>query len=140
MNNNELENNIRKALKINEDPSRVSFAYMLSQLPEDNVTKYEEVRYTKKAATPNIINNKIAEILGICKSRRIILIPSLALAIFVSIFSLSPHRVLYSESLQHIAEQDEIIEGLVDDTDTDVIVTSFDNTDTNDLGILNNEI
>lgn len=139
MEKQEFENFIKKTLNNTDIPSRASLLYVLRKL-DTSVTENKEMRYNSKAATPNIIINKITDIIGVWKSKRLILIPSLVLIIFVSIFSLSPRNFLYRKSLQNIAEQDRLIEELVYDTDTDLVITSFEDTDTNDLGILNNEI
>ena len=138
----ELEKIIRKTLYTSTTPDRVSFSNVLSQLPGIPVTKNNEMRYNKKTTTSNIINNTITEIIGIWKSKRIILVPSFVLLIFIGAFSLSPKNRSNSQNsaIIHLAEQSELIEEPGIDTDDEIILTSFDEPAINDLSTINNEL
>ncbi len=140
MNNNEFENLIRKTLRTDNIPDRASFARILSQLGESAVTESSEVRYTNKTATSNIINNTIASVSNIWKSKRFVLVPSLILFLLVGAFSLSPTSSVDANNIaiQKIAEQDASIEDY--DTDDQILFTSFDEPSITDLSTTDNEL
>ena len=138
MKKEEFENLIKRSLKAAPLPSRASLMYALRKL-EDPVTEEEVVRYNRKTATSNIINNKIADILSIWRSKRIILVPSFIFLLFIGAFSLSPHSKKIDYSLSELVEQDSRIEEIVDYDDT-IFLTSFDEPSINDLSTIQNEI
>lgn len=143
MNTPEFENYIRKTLRRGEEPNRVFFTHMLSQLTDTPVTESTEVRYTKKTATSNIISNKLSDIIAIWKSKRVILVPSFILLFFIGAFSLSPHIGVYTNSslsIQQLAEQDETIEETGVDTDDQLFLASFEEPGIIDLTTTTNEL
>lgn len=135
----EFENNIRKNIKTHDLPSRESFAYMLSSLSDSPVTKEPEVRYTIQTATSNIINNKINEIMAIWRTKRIILVPSFLLLIFVGAFSLSSNTSSSSTLLRFVEKDEAILEPEVIYED-EILIEAFDAPGINDLSIIENEI
>lgn len=139
MDNQEFENTIRKTLKTAPLPSRASLMYTLRKL-EDYVTESEEVRYNRQTTTSNIINNKFANILSVWKSKRIILVPSFIILLFVGAFSLSPHHIKQDSSLSELVEQDAGIGEESIDYDDSILLTNFDESFINDLSKIQNEI
>lgn len=140
MDQQELENNIRKTLKASEPPSRASLMYVLRKI-EDNVTEAENMRYNRKTGTSNIINDKLIAIFDIWKSRKLVLIPSLIVLIVVGAFSLSPQSIVRTNlSLTDLVEQDALISEEGIDYDEQVILTSLDEPSIDDLNTIQNEI
>ncbi len=142
MTDQEFENIIRKTLHIDMTPSRDSLLYTLSQLKTDVVTKNSKLRYNTKTVMSSIINNLIDKINNISRTKHIIMIPGFILIFFLVMFSLSPHNneQYNNKILQNIAEQDETIEELGNDTDDDIILTSFDSPAINDLALIKDEL
>jgi hypothetical protein len=140
MTDQEFENIVRISMKIQSEPSRDSFAHILKNLEESPVTKNEAVRYNIQATASHIINNKITDIIAIWKSKRIVLVPSFLLLLFVGVFSLSSHVNRYENSLQKLAAQDMVIEEPgVDDEDL-IFSDVFDTPAIDDLNMIQNEI
>lgn len=141
MNEREFENKIKDALKINTYPDRESFKLFISSLETRDVTKNESMRYNTQTATSNIINNKFADIITVWKSKRIILIPSFLVLLFVSAFALSSHSKNSSSEILKIAEQNENLEEseIYEDEDQ-VILTNFDTSDIDNVSNITNEI
>lgn len=140
MTDTELENIIRTTLKSEVTPSRVSLSHTLSKLEDLAVTETEASRYTTQTKS-NIISNGITDILNIWRSKRIVLVPSLILLLFVGAFSLSPRQASNNnQSLQQLVAQDELFEDLgVDndgDWDNETMLTSFDDPAINDLSAI----
>lgn len=136
MDNQEFENNIRKTLKGSGLPSRASLMYVLRKV-EENVTDETSMRYNKETATSNIIINKLIAVFDIWKSKRLILVPSLILLIFVGAFSLSPRK---NPTLSELVEQDSLINEEVLDYEDQTVLTSLDEPSINDLSAIQNEI
>lgn len=135
----EFENTIRKNIKVIDLPSRESFARVLSSLSDLPVTKEPETRYTMQTATSNIINNKINEIMAIWRSKRIILIPTFLLLLFVGAFSLSSNTSSSSTLLRFVEKDEAILEPEVIDED-EILIEAFDTPGINDLSTIENEI
>lgn len=142
MTDQELETTLQTALTPRNTPSRESFTVMLSELPTSPVTKQTEIRYTTQTATSNIINNILVQIVSIWKSNKVLLlVPTCLVFLLVGAFSLSPRITAYTQNraLLQLAEQDASIEALGDDTDDQVILASFDESDSSTLDIQPNE-
>ena len=140
MNQQELENNIKLALKGSETPSRASLMYILRKI-ENNVTEDQNVRYNKKTVTSNIINDKLVEIFNIWKSRKLVLIPSLIVLLVVGVFSLSPQNIVRKNlTLAELVEQDALLYEENIDYDEQIILTSLDEPSIDDLNSIQNEI
>lgn len=139
MTDGELEKIIRDTLRTSDTPSRDSLTHVLSAI-DAPVTKNAFMRYNVQTATSNIINNKIADIVSIWKSKRIILIPSFILLFFIGAFSLSTHHSTYDPVILDLAEQSANLEEQGVDYDDQVILTSFDEPDMDDIGTTTNEI
>lgn len=140
MNQQELENNIKLALKGSEAPSRASLMYILRKI-ENNVTEDQNVRYNKKTVTSNIINDKLVEIFNIWKSRKLVLIPSLIVLLVVGVFSLSPQNIVRKNlTLAELVEQDALLSEENIDYDEQIILTSLDEPSIDDLNSIQNEI
>lgn len=133
MTDKEFEKIIKERLSIHDKPNRASFAYMLSQL-ESPVTEKEDMRYTRETGKPSqIINSKITYFISVCKSRRLVLIPSLLLILFIGAFSLSQHTRTYDQSIEQLATQDESIQEPSSIDDDEIILTNFDDQALDDL-------
>lgn len=139
MNDQEFENIIRKGLKTNAIPSRESFARTLSML-ETPVTKSEEVRYNRQTATPSNIINKFASFIAIWKSRRIVLVPSLILLLFIGAFSLSGQTPKYNLSIEQLAQRDAIIEELDFVDEDEAILSELDEPYIDEFSTIQDEI
>ena len=138
MDKQEFENNIRKTLRGSESPSRASLMYVLRKI--EDVTDEASIRYNRKTETSNIIINKLIAVFDIWKSRKLILIPSLIVLLFVGVFSLSPRNTKNNLSLSELVEQDSLIEEMGVDYDDQATLTSFDEPSINDLSEIQNEI
>ena len=140
MNDKEFENLIKDTLHSNESPTRESLSYILSNLDRTPVTNIEELRYNTQTIKSNIINNKIADVISIWISKRIVLVPSLILLLFIGVFSLSPRVATKNQSLQQLVAQDALFEDLevdtVNDLDDEAILTSFDEQAFNELSAI----
>jgi hypothetical protein len=139
MDKEEFENNIRKTLKGTGTPSRASLMYVLRKIDE-NVTDEASMRYNNKTETSNIIINKLTAVFDIWKSKRLILIPSLIVLLFVGAFSLSPRNAKNNLSLSELVEQDSQLDESGLDYDDQTILTSIDEPSINDLSTIQNEI
>jgi hypothetical protein len=140
MNEQELENKIRSLLKTDLKPSKSSLKEALFSISDETVTKKDEVRYNGRTLKSSIINNKITEIIGVWKSRSIVLVPAFILLIFVGITTLSPHSAqANAKAIQKIADQSETIEepGLNDEDE--VIIADLDSSIVDDLSSTTNE-
>jgi hypothetical protein len=114
---------------------------MLSKLEDTQVTNNESLRYSKQTTTSNIISNKIADVFSIWKSKRLVLVPSLILLLFVGAFSLSPRLAKDNLSLEQLVAQEEQIEKLetsnnYDDWENIDTIASFDEQAINDLSTI----
>ena len=140
MTQQELENTIRKTLKTDSSPDRVSFAQMLSKLKEVPVTEDNALRYTTETATSKITSNKITNFIDAWKSKWIILVPSFILLIFIGSFSLSRQTGKYNLSIEQLAQQIETMEAdeVVDDNE-EQIIDSFDKQAIDDFSLIQNE-
>lgn len=138
MDKQEFENNIRKTLRGSESPSRASLMYVLRKI--EDVTDEASIRYNRKTETSNIIINKLIAVFDIWKSRKLILIPSLIVLLFVGVFSLSPRNTKNNLSLSELVEQDSLIEEMGVDYDDQAILTSLDEPSIGDLSAIQNEI
>lgn len=137
MNEPDFENFIKQTMKTYSTPSRSSLEHVLSKIDREPVTNNESVRYTTQTATSNIINNKVNEIINIWKSKRIILVPSFILLLFVGAFSLSSNS---NSALLKFVEQDAQIEEPVIEYEDEILIDAFDTPGINDLGTIENEI
>ena len=140
MNNQEFENIIIKEFKKESVPDRVSFSRLISNL-DVPVTENEKVRYNRQTAKPfEIINNTIAEVIAIWKSKHIVLVPSLILLLFIGTFSLSGQASKYNLSIGELAQKDALIEEIdaIDDDATTLSV--FDDQAIDELSTTKNEI
>ena len=77
--------------------------------------------------------------MNIWKSKRIILVPSFLLLLFVGAFSLSSNTS-GSSTLLKFVEQDAQIEEPAIEYEDDVLIDAFDTPGINDLGTIENEI
>jgi len=141
MNDQEFENIIRKELKTSAIPDRASFARVLSEL-NDPVTENKNVRYNSiQIKMSNIINSKVASFIAIWRSKRVILMPSLILLLFIGAFSLSGQTGKYNLSIEQLVQQEALIDELdIVDDDDPVILTSFDDPYINELSAAQDEI
>lgn len=139
MNEPDFENFIKQTMKTYGTPSRASFEHVLSKIEKEPVTNTEAVRYNTQTATSNIINNKITEVMNIWRSKRIILVPSFLLLLFVGAFSLSSNTNKNSALLKFV-EQDAQIEEPAIEYEDDILIYAFDTPGINDLGTIENEI
>lgn len=140
MTDQEFENTIRKVLKTDSSPDRVTFAQMLSKLKEIPVTEDNVFRYTTETATSKIISNKITNLIDAWKSKWVILVPSFILLIFIGSFSLSKQTGKYNLSIEQLAQQIETMEAeeVVDDNE-EQIIDSFDKQAIDDFSLIQNE-
>lgn len=138
MTDQELENKIKKILKTDINPDRANFTRMLNQLPDIGKEKYNEFSYIQDKNRSSI-NNNIANVFNIWKSKRIVLVPSLILLLIVGAFSLSPQTGQYNMTIQQLAEQNETIEEPGYDIDDQLIYT-LETPAINDLSLTQNEI
>lgn len=139
MNEQEFENFIKKSLKTYGTPSRASLENVLTKLDENPVTKEGLARYTSQTATSNIISNKLTGIVNIWKSKRMILIPSFLILLFVGAFSLSPHNYASGQLLQLVEQGAKIEEPGVEDED-EILIDALDYPGIDDLSTIENEI
>ena len=140
MDQQELENNIRKTLKGSGAPSRASLMYVLRKIEED-VTNKASMRYNKQTGMSNIISDKLVAIFDIWKSRKLVLIPSLIALLVVGAFSLSPQSIMKTNlSLTDLVEQDALINESGVDYDEQIVLTSLDEPYIDDLNTIQNEI
>jgi hypothetical protein len=142
MNKQEFEKILKNTMQIKAKPARDSLERALSKLEIDTVTESEDVRYNRQTATPSyIINNKIADFISVWKSRRIVLVPSLILLLFIGTFSLSGSTLTHDKSILKLAQQDGSIEeaDIVDDYSDLVTLTSFDDQTIDELGTTQDE-
>jgi len=139
MNEQEFENYIKQTMKTYGTPSRASFEHVLMKLDEEPVTDTASVRYIRKTATSTIINSKIADIMAIWKSKRIVLVPTFLLLIFVGAFSLSSTTNRSSALLRFVEKNEQIEEPEVLDED-EILIDAFDAPGITDLSIIENEI
>ncbi len=140
MNDEQLENLIRNQSKIDQKgniPSREVLSRILYSLPESPVTISALNRYGLEKSMSNIIIN-LKEFLHIWRSKKIILVPSFVLIVFIGLFSLSSH-VSKSNSVLGLAEKNEAIEEPGLDYDDQVILTTFDNSNIDELNVIQNE-
>ena len=77
--------------------------------------------------------------MSIWKSKRIILVPTFLLLLFVGAFSLSSNSSS-SSTLLRFVEQDAQIEEPELENEDDILIGAFDDPGINDLGIIENEI
>lgn len=140
MTDQEFENKIREQMKTSVTPDRASFTRLLSGL-NIPVTKNEVSRYYAQTTTSNIISNKVANFLAIWRSKRVILMPSFIILLFIGVFSLSGQASKYNLSIEQLAQQDSLIEELdiVDDNDA-LILAGFDDPYIDELSAIQDEI
>lgn len=140
MTDQEFENIIKEKMRTDATPDRASFARALSQL-NNPVTENKNLRYNSiQIKMSNIINNKVASFIAIWRSKRVILMPSLILLLFIGAFSLSGQTGKYNLSIEQLVQQDALIEE-VDIIDDDPInLTSFDEPYINELSAIQDEI
>ncbi|MEK7106185.1 MAG: hypothetical protein AAB895_02400 [Patescibacteria group bacterium] len=140
MTDQEFENIIKKSFKTSAVPSRESFTRALSSL-ETPVTKNGEMRYNRQTGQPsNIINNKFASFIAIWKSRRIVLVPSLVLLLFVGAFSLSGQSGKYNLSIEQLAQRDAIIEELDFVDEDEALLSELDEPYIDEFSTIQDEI
>ncbi len=134
MNDKEFEDLIKESLKISEKPSQVSFSHMLSQL--------SEVPSDKKMMTPNTMINGVGEIINIWRSKRLVLIPSLVILLFISALTIYPRGT--NASLQRLVAKDVLLEEQLYDSaweyDDQTVLSDFDNDVIEELNQIQNDI
>lgn len=143
MNEKDLENLIKKAMKIEESPEPSSLYKVLSSLEDSEVVTVWNVKhYSISTKVSNIISNGVANIVDVWRSNRaVILVPTFIILFFVGAFSLSPTEARYNKNIIKLAEKDAIIEEPFINDDVDQIVsTLFDSPAINDLSKLQDEI
>lgn len=135
----ELEKIIRDTLKEDPTPSRDSFRRMLSTL-DTSVTESSQIRYNTRTTSSDIISNKIADVIHIWKSKKLVLIPSLVLLVLIGAFSLSPRAAKYDTGIAGLMPLDETIEEGGVDYDDQTILTTFDEPSIDELSTIQNEL
>lgn len=135
----ELHKKIVDSLKSTITPDRSSLMRILDKLDKD-VTSSGKLRYNDWVGIPNIRNNTFSNIISVWKSKRMILIPSLILLLFVGGFSLSSKIAKHDLTLEQLLEQDETIEDEGINYDDQKLLTSFDEQSLDDISTIQNEI
>lgn len=139
MNEKEIENLIKNAMKIDEKPEIYSFSKVLDEIEINSVTNKNNNRYYIKTEMSKITINKFTKIIDVWKSKRLIFVPAFVFLMFVGAFSLSFVKLNSNEKIIKLAEQNAIEETYKNEEDY-MPIALFETPAINELGTITNEI